>query len=293
MFLFNSLGVFQDVNAAAVRFLEDPKEILLTKSIKNYARQDLSSIFLNEQNSLWNAERNIEIDFHINGQVKTLDFTIIPCKWDEKTCMLGFGKDITEQKRKLIQLQEVQADLIKSQQKFKLLVDFTHDWEYWRHPEGSWIYSSPACQRITGYSPAEFYAKPDLFLQIIISEDRHKISDHHKEIQAKKDLIPIELRIMTKAGEIKWIDHVCVELFSEDGTYIGRRGSNRDISARKKAEEELQNLRQIIPICASCKKIRDDQGYWEVLEEYLATHSDISFTHGMCPACTKKFIGDL
>jgi PAS domain S-box-containing protein len=76
----------------------------------------------------------------------------------------------------------------------------------------------------------------------------------------------------------------------------------RDITERKKAEherEELINkltdalaevraLSGLLPICAHCKKIRDDKGYWKQLEEYFHTHSDVRFSHGLCPDCVKE-----
>jgi len=54
------------------------------------------------------------------------------------------------------------------------------------------------------------------------------------------------------------------------------------------AARRIHTLENILPICANCKKIRDDQGYWEQVESYLATASDIRFSHGLCPDCAKK-----
>ncbi len=51
---------------------------------------------------------------------------------------------------------------------------------------------------------------------------------------------------------------------------------------------ELTELRSIIPMCANCKKIRNDQDYWEHVEKYLKTFLDVSISHGVCPECTKK-----
>jgi PAS domain S-box-containing protein len=76
----------------------------------------------------------------------------------------------------------------------------------------------------------------------------------------------------------------------------------RDISERKNAEVErerligelraalaqVRTLRGLIPICAWCKKIRNDGGYWEQLEAYIKNHSEADFTHGMCPDCAKE-----
>lgn len=60
------------------------------------------------------------------------------------------------------------------------------------------------------------------------------------------------------------------------------------IAAREKALEEVKILRGFLPICSSCKKIRDDQGYWNEIEAYIRDHSGAEFSHGICPACAKK-----
>lgn len=57
--------------------------------------------------------------------------------------------------------------------------------------------------------------------------------------------------------------------------------------------EQVKILRGFIPICASCKKIRDDQGFWQQLESYIRDHSEAEFTHGICPACIKALYPEL
>ena len=56
--------------------------------------------------------------------------------------------------------------------------------------------------------------------------------------------------------------------------------------------KELRMLKQIIPICANCKKIRDDTGYWESIEKYIEEHSTSELSHGICPDCSKKLYPD-
>lgn len=56
----------------------------------------------------------------------------------------------------------------------------------------------------------------------------------------------------------------------------------------KLTTEEVKELKGLIPICSKCKKIRDDQGYWEHIETYISTHSNAEFSHGICPDCMKK-----
>jgi Protein of unknown function (DUF3365) len=53
-------------------------------------------------------------------------------------------------------------------------------------------------------------------------------------------------------------------------------------------QEKVQTLSGLIPICAHCKKIRDDQGFWDQLESYIGKHADVQFTHGICPKCAEK-----
>lgn len=66
--------------------------------------------------------------------------------------------------------------------------------------------------------------------------------------------------------------------------------ANRELGV---ALSEVRTLSGLIPICASCKSIRDDQGYWESVESYLANHSDVTFSHSICQSCGPKLYGDL
>jgi len=60
----------------------------------------------------------------------------------------------------------------------------------------------------------------------------------------------------------------------------------------QKALDEIKTLKGIVPICAHCKKIRDDKGYWNLLESYIENHSEAEFSHGMCPDCIEEFYGE-
>lgn len=61
----------------------------------------------------------------------------------------------------------------------------------------------------------------------------------------------------------------------------------------EEAVKEIKTLKGIIPICASCKNIRDDKGYWNQIESYIKEHSDADFSHSICPECAKKLYPDL
>ena len=82
--------------------------------------------------------------------------------------------------------------------------------------------------------------------------------------------------------------------------------AQHEIERRKKAEKELgqvvqelqkallevKTLQGILPICSHCKKIRDDQGFWQKVEKYIRDRSEAEFSHGICPECAKEFWGD-
>jgi len=92
----------------------------------------------------------------------------------------------------------------------------------------------------------------------------------------------------------------------KSGNHTFYAGIIRDISERKQHERErealIDNLKRslgkvrklsgLLPICASCKKIRDDKGYWNQIESYLSDHSEVEFSHGICPECTKELYPD-
>jgi len=92
----------------------------------------------------------------------------------------------------------------------------------------------------------------------------------------------------------------------EDGRLLGVVETLQDITVLKQMEEEKERLNHeliealnqiktlsgLIPICAACKKIRDDKGYWNQLENYLEEHSDAVFSHGLCPECFQEYFPD-
>ena len=60
----------------------------------------------------------------------------------------------------------------------------------------------------------------------------------------------------------------------------------------RQAMERIKILDGMLPICAHCKKIRDDKGYWQQVESYIHDHADVEFSHGICPECSKKYYGE-
>ena len=133
-----------------------------------------------------------------------------------------------------------QTELVEAERRYRTVADFTSDWEYWTRPDGSFAYISPSCTAITGYDAAAFTSRPALLTDIIVEEDRAGWAEHRHGAGASTAPVRLEFRIRTAAGETRWIDHVCAPVIGEGGANLGTRGSNRDVTERKRSEEELQ-----------------------------------------------------
>lgn len=94
---------------------------------------------------------------------------------------------------------------------------------------------------------------------------------------------------------IKPVDSRELHSTIEISLYKVKMETERDTLLKKlrSTQKELEEARSFIPICANCKKIRDDKGYWEELEAYAAEHFSASFTHSICPSCTLTLYPEL
>lgn len=218
-------------------------------------------------------------------------------------------KPINELEELRHRVSELEATLRGTSQHYRIVADFTYDWEYWITTPGQFQYISPSCERITGYSAKEFAQDPYLLKRIVHSDDSNLVERHMDREVTTHELVAqaVDFRIVHRNGDVRWIGHVCQSVFGDRGQWLGRRCSNRDISERMKAEEEKQKLiaelqealakvktlSGFLPICASCKKIRDDEGYWHQIESYIRDHSEAEFSHSICPACAKKLYPEL
>ena len=131
-------------------------------------------------------------------------------------------------------------------------------------------------------------------------EDLQRCMDIYLNAFSNRNKFEMEYRLRRYDGEYRWVSDRGGP-FNDSGGFAGYIGSAFDITEkieaqealRKAREAELQQLRGIVPICASCKSIRNDHGYWEQIETYIAEHSQAVFTHGLCPHCATRLYPDL
>ncbi len=144
-----------------------------------------------------------------------------------------------------LERKRIEEALRNSEEKYRIVADNAYDWEFWLDPDGKFVYTSPSCERIIGYSARDFMDDPGLLPRTIHPDDRRAFAGHwHK--RKPHEYCDVEFRIVAKDGSTKWIHHLCQPVHGEDGHYAGRRGSNRDVTERKRAEESLQLMQHII-----------------------------------------------
>ncbi len=138
------------------------------------------------------------------------------------------------------ELRATREALRNSEERYRLLADFTYDLETWRGPDGRYLYVSPSCERVTGYRYQEFLKDPWLVEKIVHPEDRDRVVRHFRRDFGEGGVRHVDFRIRTRDGEERWISHYCQPVYGRDGAWLGRRCSNRDFTGRKATETALR-----------------------------------------------------
>lgn len=182
----------------------------------------------------------------------------------------------------------------------QILLDHTKDFIYRHDPSGQITYVSLAVERITGFRPDEWLNHyTHHFTDNPVNRSGHAVTGTMFMTGIAGP--PYTVEVKHKDGRTVWLE-VNKQPYVVDGKVAGFIGVARDITLRKNLETEQQKLiaelqdalarirtlRGLLPICASCKKIRDDKGYWNQIEAYVSDHSEAEFSHSICPDCIKK-----
>ncbi len=143
---------------------------------------------------------------------------------------------------------------------------------------------------IVGYSVNDL--KRISFQKITYPDDLQADLDKMEELKAGKiNDFTMEKRYLRPDGSIVWVNLTVYCLFNSNKQKAHHIAIIEDITKRKAMEAEVKILSGLLPICASCKKIRDDKGYWNQIESYIHRHSNAQFSHGICPECLDKMYG--
>lgn len=207
-------------------------------------------------------------------------------------------------KKEVLTQKQIIAELSRSDQQYRTAFEDANDLIHCVDADGYFVYANRLWRNTLGYAEDEIR---DMKIFDIVDPDfRHKCQCIFDCMMQGEEAEPTETVFVTKDGLRITVEGRCNPRF-ENGKAVEMLGVFRDITARKqleaekealiaglkKAVEQVRTLEGFIPICASCKKVRDDSGYWNQVETYIQNHSNAIFSHCMCPDCCNKLYPEL
>lgn len=290
--LADGQGRFLEVNDAYCRMSGYGREELLTMSIadveameivENVAAriQKIMSLGQDRFESRHRCKDGSVIDVEVSVQYQSV----------KGGQFVGFVRDITKQKqtaREMFILQKA--------------VDTSGEVIFITDPDGLITYINPAFTHLYGYTESEVVGQvtPRILKSGRMTEDDYK---HFWQALLNKEVVRGELINKAKDGRLLIIEGSASAILSNTGKIVGYLAIQYDITKRKQiehdlrqAENQVKTLRGLLPICANCKKIRDDKGEWIDVAVYVGSRTEVEFSHGICPDCLRilygKFLDD-
>ncbi|HWR57442.1 MAG TPA: PAS domain-containing protein [Thermodesulfovibrionales bacterium] len=185
---------------------------------------------------------------------------------------------------------------IVSEEKYRSLVESTDDSVYLLDRDCRYLYMNKKHMARMGFSGDEYLGRKysDLhpaegtkeFVEAVgkIFEIGEPAQHEHMSQRDKKYFLRTLSPVRGNDGKT-----VAVNIVSKEITSLKKMEAEREslILELREALAKIKTLKGLIPVCAWCKKVRDDKGYWNEIETYVKNHSDADFTHGICPECLK------
>ena len=231
-----------------------------------------------------------------SGELKSGLISGVKINLGKESCLMCVTMDISERKK-------AEKKLKETEERYAALFERSLDPIVIYDVKGNMIDANPAALKIFQIEREELATQN--FGDFLTEQQYQEVLEQANEIVesgSQKNLK--EFMLTRKDNSIAWIE-TTGSLILENGSPVAIQGLGRDITQRKKAEKEqkhlisqlldaldnIKSLKGMLPICANCKKIRDDSGYWNQIESYIEKHSDALFSHGICPDCASDLYG--
>ncbi|MCP4749448.1 MAG: PAS domain S-box protein [Proteobacteria bacterium] len=218
--------------------------------------------------------------------------TAVEMEWEGDPAFLYFLNDITERK-------EAEEKLKDKQQTLSAIMNASPDTIALHDTEGTFLDCNETLARRHNRPKAEIIGS-NLFEMVSPEVAKARRRQFEKIVETGKP--------QRNEYELDgvWLDVSGFPIFNEEGKTTRIACIIRDVTEYKQAAaererliaelkstlDEVKKLSGLLPICASCKKVRDDKGYWNRIESYIEKHSEAQFSHGVCPECAEKLYGD-
>ena len=202
------------------------------------------------------------------------------------------------------ELKKARKDLEDLHQYLLEIIDNTPSPIYLKDKDGRYLLINKKFERLSYTTKEEIAGKTDH--DIFPEEIASLFCSQDEEVKAANTPLEFEESIVLPDGEFAFIT-LKFPLHDANGNIYAVGGFCTDITERRQIEQDKENLikrlqkalaevktlRGIIPICSFCKKIRDDQGYWNQVETYVGQRTGADFSHSLCPSCFKEHYPDL
>ena len=203
-----------------------------------------------------------------------------------------------------VELLNEMKKLRNSETHYRILLDESMDPTFSFYDDGTYRYVNKAFARGTGKPLDEIIGKT--IWDVFEKDEADKRFAVVKRVFAEGKIEEIEVRVPLPSGDTYYLT-TAKPIYNDLGTVETVICTSKNITKRKLAEialkekheklvkamEEIKVLSGLLPICSSCKKIRDDKGYWNQIEAYIQEHSEAKFSHSICKECAKEIYPDL
>lgn len=291
-------GIFTFLSPSLTNVLGYQMEEVVGKPFKSFVHpDDINKCEAALRKAMDTGERQSGLEFrvrHSDGSWQWINSNAVTLKdKDGDFVFEGVAVNITERKQS-------EASLLESEIKFKSFLENAHVGGYLIQ-DGVFKYVNPRFAQIFGYTVDEcLNALP--FEKLIHADDvAYSQEQVRKRISGEAKVVHYNFRGLRKNGQM-----FHAELHGASSVYEGKpaaSGTILDVTDRIHADKErdqligelqdalskVRTLSGLLPICSCCKKIRDDKGYWNQVEEYVSEHTDARFTHGICPNCLREY----